>query len=225
MSKPIRILPAGDSITASSDELRGGYRGALQDLLDEFGVAHQYVGTRTDRSAGVRDGAHDGYPGWSMTQLLKGGNTPPWGSLSCLADSVRQFEPDVMLLLCGTNPIYLGEPEPVMQTMRDLVDNMFDTRPAMHIFLGSILPIMAGPKPWNMTVPESIYTRVKQYNILQAGLVAEYAALGKPIHFVDHYPIANGSVDLGADGVHPAPNVFPRMAWAWFAAMKAAGLF
>jgi hypothetical protein len=225
MSNPLRILPAGDSITASHDELRGGYRGPLQDLLDEFEVEHQYVGTRTDRSAGIRDGAHDGYPGWSMTQLLNGDDTPPWGSLSSLADSVKKFEPDVMLLLCGTNPIYLGEPEPVMQTMRELVDNMLDTRPTMHLFLGSILPILHGPKPWNMTVPQSIYKRVKQYNILQAGLVAEYAAEGKPIHFVDHYPIANGATDLGADGVHPAANVFPRMAWAWFSAMKAAGLF
>ncbi|HAI11723.1 MAG TPA: hypothetical protein DCM28_08460 [Phycisphaerales bacterium] len=223
MSTPLRILPAGDSITASSDELRGGYRGPLQDLLDEFGVDHKYVGSRTDRSAGVRNGAHDGYPGFSMEQLHKGAETD-WGSLTGLADHVRKFEPDVLLMLCGTNPIYMGQPEPVMQTMRDLVDDLIAARPQMHLFLGSILPIMPGPKPWNIVIDDSIHTRVKQYNILQAQLVAEYRTQGKLIHFVDHYPIANGATDLGEDGVHPAHNVFPRMAWAWFSAIKAAGV-
>ncbi|MHB1157288.1 MAG: GDSL-type esterase/lipase family protein [Phycisphaerales bacterium] len=224
MSDILRIMPVGDSITAGSDENRGGYRGHLQDLLDEFGVAHQYVGSRKDRSTGVRDAAHEGYPGWSMTQLLKGDSTD-WGSLTSLADSVKTYEPNVMLLLCGTNPIYLGEPEPVMQTMRDLVDDILAVQPAIHLFLGSILPILPGPKPWNMTVPESILRRVKQYNILQAGFVADRRKAGKHLYFVDHYPIVRGQDDLGADGVHPGPGVFPRMAWTWFAAMKAAGLF
>lgn len=223
MSNPIRIMPAGDSITASSDELRGGYRGPLQDLFHEFGVGHKFVGSRTDRSGDMVAPAHEGYPGWAMEHLLNG-NSNDYGTLSCLADSVKTYEPDVMLLLCGTNPIYEGDPQVVGQSMRALVDNMIETRPQMHLVLGSILPIIPGLKPWGTDIQPCIFDRVKRYNIYQAALVNEYRNQGKLISFVDHYPIVNGPVDLGADGVHPAANVYPRMAWTWFAGMKAAGV-
>lgn len=71
-----RVLLLGDSLTygqtGPGTALPGGFRAPLHALLQERGVAHRFVGTRSDNASPelVDSGqdAHDGWPGYRIDQ-------------------------------------------------------------------------------------------------------------------------------------------------------------
>jgi hypothetical protein len=66
---PVRIMPLGNSITDDSGSSHdGGYRRDLYDLLQNAGIAFDFVGSR-QTGADLPDRDHEGHPGFPASQL------------------------------------------------------------------------------------------------------------------------------------------------------------
>ncbi|QGZ40973.1 GDSL-like lipase/acylhydrolase family protein [Pseudoduganella flava] len=89
-----RIMPLGDSLTAGYPALHGvSYRLALRNLLTAAGIPIDYVGSQEQDPADPRnDLAHEGLVGITVDGIR--GNA-----------SWRTYQPDIILLLAGTNDI------------------------------------------------------------------------------------------------------------------------
>ena len=96
---PVRILPLGDSLTDgfTGTPVQGGYRNRLYSLLNGAGYQVDFVGTFSDSSnPTLPDANHQGLGGARVDHIQA--NIGGW---------LNQVEdPDVILLLIGTNDFY-----------------------------------------------------------------------------------------------------------------------
>lgn len=115
---PLRVYPLGDSITYGStypSDTPGGYRGYLDGLLSDDGVAHKFVGVATDNPSPVLDQNgqthHDGHPGYRIDQdaaNLDGrafASDDTGGYWLTGAGARPPIYPDVAVVHLGTNDI------------------------------------------------------------------------------------------------------------------------
>lgn len=207
----MKLMCLGDSITRGQE---GGYRIPLAARLRDGGTDFTFVGSRDDQ------GPHEGYPGFGIRALLEGHAHEQFGTSREITVTLGAYEPDVLLLMAGTNDVYFGHPRETFTTLKELIDRALACRPRMTIFVASILPIAPGRKPWGAVVPDDVVTRVPEFNGCIAGYVTALQDAGRPIHFVDIYRTVTGPEELGPDGVHPLPPVFTKMAQAWFDALQ-----
>lgn len=241
-SRPLRIMPVGDSITRGSYLARhdagpfkgdvmglpnpegGGWRKLLQDKLRAAGQGFDFVGALSYYSFG-KDGKvdstfdpdHHGLAGFSNRLILSGGKVPtPRDVLASLgvtevivpgiADALRRHQPEVILLLSGAN----GFDAPA----RDQLILVINQQSTAHLFVGTILPQKA---------PRAGWEKVADYNASLPAAVTAQKAAGHRITLVDLHA-ALTTDDLLPDGVHPNQTGMAKMAEAWFAALKMAGL-
>lgn len=231
-SKPLRILPLGDSITRGSYLARkdgkavglphpenGGWRKALQDKLCAAGVAFDFVGELNYAAFG-RDGVvdpnfdpdHHGLAGFSNARILTGGVVPT--------------PPDVLAALGVKEVTVHGIAEVLEKQRPDVIllmsgANGFDAatrdklirtigeKSTAHLFVATILPQKA---------PRAGWYNVDAYNASLPAIVAAQKAAGKRITLVDMHA-AITTDDLLPDGVHPNQAGMEKMAVAWFTAM------
>lgn len=213
-SRPLRILPLGDSITQGSPDHPGGYRGTLQRLLRERGFpAFEFVGSRTENSAGLAQPCHEGYPGFRLEEL-RGGFTKCGSTARPVAETLARYRPDVVLLMAGTNNIYLDDPAAVWAEMAALLREILP----VPVIAGTLLPIEPGPKPWGITILPDIGERIAVCNAL---LHREAPRLGE-VAVVDLSHCVATRADLLADGVHPGAAAQDRIAGTLAAALAEA---
>lgn len=151
----VRVLPLGDSITfgcgsdaappdwyACCTPLSGGYRAPLWAALNGSGVnaTIQMVGTQSNGPAWVPEPqrAHEGHPGWTINEIA--GLQAKWVAL----------QPDVVLLMAGTNDVTQGHSNATMQAdYAKLLASLRGTLPAARLVVASIFNIAdssgAGP--------------------------------------------------------------------------------
>lgn len=211
----LKLLPLGDSTTEGTADFVGGYRGPLRERLLKAGYAVDFVGSRTGNSAGLPSPAHEGHPGFRI-EWLRTGRTTAQSSAAPLAITLRRFQPDVILLLAGTNNLYFDRPAIAAAEMRLLLDVVFGHAPDVTLLLGGITPILPGPKPWGCVVPPDVTVRVQEYNERLYRLVCAFRAWGHKITFADHARCVLEREDLLPDGVHPSAEAMRRMADVWF---------
>jgi lysophospholipase L1-like esterase len=211
----LKILPLGDSLTEGTADLVGGYRGPLQAKLLEADYEFDFVGSRTGNSAGLADPEHEGYPGFRIEWLRTGRKGVDSVSMP-LAVTLKRFQPDVILLLAGTNNLYFDSPVSASAEMRLLLDVIFGHAPDVTLILGGITPILPGPKPWGSVIPADVSGRVQEYNDRLCRLVRAFRGWGHEIAFADHSRCFLNTDDLLSDGVHPAAQAMRRMADVWF---------
>lgn len=210
----IKLLPLGDSLTEGTANCAGGYRGVLRERLLQAGCMTDFVGSRTANSAGLADPEHEGHPGFRIDWLRTGRRTEQ----SCavpLAATLRRFQPDVILLLAGTNNLYVDSAAAASSEMRLLLDVIFGHAPGVTLILGGLTPILPGRKPWGCVVPDDVSGRVEDYNERLCRLVRAFRGWGYRIGYADHHRCVSGAHDLLADGVHPSAEVMVRMADVW----------
>jgi lysophospholipase L1-like esterase len=127
-SQPLRIMAFGDSITAGVGAfgLRvqdGGYRGPLGHLLQQSGYHVTFVGTRNDYSDGLSYPAHEGWPGYVVRSYPSDpGPGQLWGPLARKA--MQDDDPDVVLLMAGTNDLLRHEHHATGYTMTNILESM-----------------------------------------------------------------------------------------------------
>ena len=197
-----RIMPLGDSITASSTGLPS-YRYYLWKLALARGYQIDLVGSRR----GVLDGPplhtdfdmdHEGHGGFEADEILV--RLEEWST---------QARPDFVLIHLGTND--LCHNQTVQSTVNELgaiIDTLRETNAHVGILLAQII---ASAHPCHVRIPE-----------LNAGLPALAAAKTlplSPVVIVDQFTNFDPSV-MTYDRFHPNAAGESQMADRWFAALS-----
>jgi autotransporter-associated beta strand protein len=238
----VKIHPLGDSITwgyttASAADSPGGYREPLyRNLIVNGGPAVEFLGANTSNPGPLltRDNQprHDGYPQYTITEISNNldANVPTGkprgnnGGFWLTGGGVRPaIEPDIILLLAGTNDIEGGADAAMIESRMDaMVAKIFALRPAAKIFLASIPPY---PADAAKTATAAGYNR-----LMVLRTVPKYLSRGFDIRFVDQYRnfIAGagpeGDVVIAAlygDTIHPNEAGYQLMGDTWAAAILA----
>jgi len=214
---PTKIMPVGDSITEGK-YTQGGYRKPLQDLLKANGYTVTFVGKEdngepandTGFSKGMDNPNHEGYGSARIGMLLNGGTTEKHTALP-IKTSMANNDPDVVLVMLGTNDVFGITPTAKMQAALDkLVSTIFEAKPGVTVVLASIPPILK--------VPER-NTDVDAYNAVIPQIVQEQKALNHKIEFADIHSVFAGPADLNGDKVHPSPAGYKKMAALWYSTL------
>jgi len=206
----VKIMPLGDSITAGYQAELGGYRWPLENLLVDAGYAFDYVGSlRIGSPATMPRPWHEGHGGYQIEsadggQQLEG---------AVVDSALRTYQPDVILLLAGTNN--LNFPDTLYP---DRTSAMYDRMLAQIFTLSPMVGVVASPVPWKTSVPSDL---VAAFNTRVHGIVQRYADAGYRITWVAGMTDAvDGGVDALPDGIHPSQPAYGRMAEQWFRALE-----
>jgi lysophospholipase L1-like esterase len=214
---PVKIMPVGDSITEGK-YITGGYRKPLYQLLKDNGYFVTFVGKEdngepandTGFSTSMENPNHEGYGSARIDMLLNGGTTEKHTALP-IKTSLVNNNPDVVLIMLGTNDILGMTPTNRMQqTMEKLVSSIFEQNPDATVILASIPPI---------TKIEARNTDVTAYNAVLPGIVAKEKALNHKIEFADIRSVFTGPADLSGDRVHPSAAGYNKMAALWYSVL------
>src|SRR5690242_3810171 len=193
----VRVMPLGDSITDGT-QVPGGYRIGLWQRFTSNGYRVDFVGSQFNGPAALGDHDHEGHPGWRIDQID-----------ASIVGWLQTTTPHTVLLHIGTNDVLQnfnlsGAPG----RLSTLIDHITATVPTAEVFVASIIPLAnagqeANARTFNATIP---------------GIVQSKVNAGKHVHFVDMHA-ALTAADL-ADGVHPNPGGYDKMATVWFNALR-----
>jgi len=195
---PLKIMPLGDSITYGTS-YAGSYRVRLEKLLAEQGITVQFVGSQINGPPELLSQANEGHGGWKIADIAS--QVPGW-----LATS----KPDIILLLIGTNDIWVRPPSTApadvtgaLSRMQSLIELIRAQSPGVKLVVGTV-PFTA--LWWNPYVID--------YNAALKTLVEQKAVTDKDLFLVDIYSSLRAE-DL-VDGVHPTQSGYDRVAQVWF---------
>jgi lysophospholipase L1-like esterase len=191
LSTPIRIMPLGDSLTEGYPQMQGGYRTPLWDLLNSQGLTTEFVGSMTDGFEWIQP-HHEGHSGWKIGDLDQ--QVGIW---------ISTYQPDIVLLMIGTNDILNHEFEGMTERYGTLIDHIFSVKPDVWLVVSRVPPI--GESTFN--------SQVQAFNRLLPEIIQMRAAAGQQISLVDMYAPFTSS-DL-LDGVHFNDFAYPRVAEVW----------
>jgi lysophospholipase L1-like esterase len=193
--QPCLILPFGDSITDGFGT-PGGYRielfrMALTDNHDISFVGSQQNGPDlVDGVSFPRD--HEGHSGWKIDDIA--GRVP---------NPAFSPTPHIVLLMIGTNDINQNDNlDQAPGRLGNLIDSVTETAPEALVVVASVTPLSFSAD------------LVDAYNAAISPLVEERAGEGKHVMFVDQN--SDFPTSELADGVHPNPAGYARMAGVWY---------
>jgi lysophospholipase L1-like esterase len=190
----VRVMPLGDSITDGSN-VPGGYRINLWQLMVAGGYTVDFVGSRFNGPAQLGDHDHEGHRGWRIDQL--DANVVGW---------LQNSNPRTILLEIGTNDV--NQDYDIVNAparLSALIDKIRANAPLVELFVAQITPER----------DPLLESRVQAYNAAIPGIVAHK---GARTHLVDMHS-AISTADL-ADGTHPNPTGYDKMATQWFSALQ-----
>jgi lysophospholipase L1-like esterase len=207
-SRPIKILPLGDSIT---DSYRGkaSYRRLLWHKLKAAGYNVDFVGRPSYRHSTVPaylldyDIDHEGHSGWETQQILH--NISVW---------MNDFTADIVLLHIGTNDLDRGRGrnelviDTVNQTLNEIdgiIKKLREKNSSIVILLAKIIPM----RRYDTAV----------FNDKIDAFVSTRTTSASPIIVVDQYSGFNPHVD-NYDNYHPNEGGENKMANKWFQALE-----
>src|SRR5436190_22769204 len=144
-----RYMPLGDSITLGKFVGNGGYRQLLQNKLAAAGIPYLFVGKEDDGqpanntgfSTGMANPNHEGYGSFRIDQIRNGGSAENH-SAPPIVNTLATYQPDVVLLMIGTNDVLQNNNIPGAPARLDaLVESIFSVRPNARLLHASITPL------------------------------------------------------------------------------------
>jgi lysophospholipase L1-like esterase len=189
-------MPMGDSITYGfGDPNTNGYRAPLLNLVQAGGQSIDFVGSQQSGNFGDTD--NEGYPGITIS-LLQATLTQN-GSLTT-------YQPQIILLLIGTNDILIGSTSSKMlDDLSSLIDFIHSSAPQAKLIVGSI--------------PPHGNDDIDTYNTAIPGLVLSKNGAGSWASFANTRAGLTDS-DMSSDGIHPNPTGYAKIAAAWDQALS-----
>ena len=166
----IRILPVGDSITYGSS-VAGGYRLPLYRMLTNAGFNVDFTGTQTGNGdPALPDSDHEGHGGWTISQI----------DGIMLSVFTATVDPDVILLMIGTNDYGGGNGSGATNRLEALIAKMALARPYAKIIVASLTQ---RGEPYETQIQTT-------FNPFVPDIVARQVALGRQVYFTLAYPVA-----------------------------------
>ena len=183
---PVSVMPLGDSLT-SGYRVPGGYRPLVYDGLVDHGWSIDFVGSLSGPSDMI-DPDHQGHNTYLINELLP-----------VTAEKVPFYDPDIVLLLIGTNDIVSQEAlDEAPARLGELLELLTDR----EVLVGTLPPVLNAPAEAN----------IQAYN---ASLITEVEAAGHAV--VDLHAAMTDEMLL--DAIHPNEEGYAAMADAWLAAL------
>jgi GDSL-like Lipase/Acylhydrolase family len=181
-----RVMSLGDSLCQ-------GNASALRNKInaERFGARIEWVGSKFNgTSFAPRTECHSG---WTAAQVWGGDGTPlpVWETQNPgrARDWVREANPDVVLLMLGTNDYFAGAPFSVLtQSLEGILNEIYSFNPQASVVLASVPPI-AGDFKRNKGENETIESMSRSISKLALRKSRE----GKSMYFVDMYRIVKGA--------------------------------
>jgi lysophospholipase L1-like esterase len=194
--EPCKIMPLGDSITDGFGTA-GGYRIELFTKARADGKSITFVGRFMNGPTMVA--------GESFPRSHEGTSGITIGGLDMtIPEPALNPDPHIVLLHIGTND--MRNANGASDRLATLMDQILTTLPDSLLVVSSIVPL-----------PSSA-NAVDTYNAAIPGLVQTRASAGKHVKYLDQFNDFPAS-EL-ADGVHPNPAGYARMAGVWYAGIK-----
>lgn len=208
---PLKIMPLGDSITSgvmgTNDRNSGGYRTELWKKFVANGLKVDFVGSKSNGPDSLGNKDHEGHPGWEIEEIASSIN----GWLST-------FEPDLVLLMIGTNDTKKKPVRRMIKELSALIDQITTHSPDVQLLVASIPPIHPAKHPARR-VQRTFY-----FNRAIPGIVNSKVAQGKKVYFVDMRSLTvndlTSSLSLDLDnGLHPNAQGYRKIANLWYDAV------
>jgi lysophospholipase L1-like esterase len=130
-AEPLRVMAFGDSITAGAGSTHGaGYRLAFWNRMQAEGIEVDMVGGKADGPETL-DNRHQGYSPGDLQGLS-----------AAAYDKMRAYEPDVVLVLTGTDEWRDDRfsPPSFAVNLGILIDRIFTARPNAKVFVATLPP-------------------------------------------------------------------------------------
>ncbi|MGQ4649546.1 GDSL-type esterase/lipase family protein [Lyngbya aestuarii] len=204
---PLKIMPLGDSVTYGVINSRdstlplntesGGYRKLLWDKFVATGVssAIDFVGSLNNGPNAI-DGDHEGHRGFTIEQIANDID---------LNQKLASYQPDIVLLMAGTNNAKFGDAEAADENLSALIDQITTELPNTHLLVSSIPPIED-----SLTKNENAIA----FNQYLPDTVSDKIAQGKKVTFVDNFRSLT-TADI-YDGMHPSAEGYAKIADNWY---------
>lgn len=216
-SNQVSIMPLGDSITegyaTAATFAQGGYRCPLDSLLRNGGVSFALVGKSASLEPGVvtvcPDVNWEGHGGYDIA------------SIQGFADadgSIRTLQPEIILLLAGTNDVAQGDPSNISGQLTNLLSNIYAQDSNAWVIISTIPPM----NPKASAAASSVATWASQVPQANAQIKAIAAKFPRTT-LIDFYSAAvpNVNANIGSDGVHPSVTGYGVLANLWYNAIIA----
>ena len=214
-----RIMPLGDSLTQSQNNLFG-YRYHLWVKLLDQGVDFDFVGTLLDNGIG-------GYPAWPNHQG-KPFDQNHEGHSGLSTDQIRDnvltwtagYVPDVVLLIAGTNDALQGRaPSLSVADLKETIVRLRTRNPIVSVFLAKIPPVAATTYlPGGGGVP--VNTGINALNALIPSVAADLNTPGSRVIIVDLNTGFDFATEGLPDGYHPNEIGEQKIASRFFEALQ-----
>jgi lysophospholipase L1-like esterase len=193
-TRPIRVMPLGDSITYGVGSSTGSsYRADLwRRLVTQAGYNVDFVGSQ--QSGSLPDTDNEGHSGWRIDQIAA--SVDGW---------LATYQPDVVLLHIGTNDMNQNyQVDTAPQRLGGLIDKVLADRPTATVLVAKIVP----------SLDATIQSRINAFNAAVPDVVA---ARGVRAKLVDLSVLS--AADLN-DTLHPNDNGYLRMSVRWYTALE-----
>jgi lysophospholipase L1-like esterase len=132
--------------------------------------------------------------------------------------SVRTLQPDIILLLSGTNDVAQGETSSVSRQLTSLLSGLYAQDPNAWVIISTIPP-MNSHAPAAPSGVASWASQIPQANEQIKAIAAQF----QRTTLIDFYSAALGNVraNIGSDGVHPTVTGYGVLANLWYNAITA----
>jgi len=196
-ARTAKIMPLGDSITASSQGLPS-YRYYLWHQALDKGYRIDLVGSQHGVSNGPSastdfDMDHEGHSGWRADQILT--QIQGWATAA---------SPDLVLIHLGTNDLCHGQSvESTVDDVGAIIDLLRTVNPRVEILLAQI-------------IAAALDCQISAFNAQLPALVSAKTSSESPIVLVDQYTGFDPAT-MTWDGLHPTAEGESQMADRWFA--------
>jgi acyl-CoA thioesterase-1 len=198
-AQPVRIMPLGDSITASTSG-NPSYRYYLWQRLQAAGYHVDFVGSQYGVYSGMPlysdfDQDHEGHWGLRVDEILA--NIDAWA---------RAAQPDIVLIHLGHNDLWQGQViSDTIDELGQMIDALRLVNPNVQILLAQVIPST-----------EDALADIPSLNAQIPALVAVKSTSQSLVIAVDQYSDFDAASDTW-DGVHPNPVGEQKIADRWFA--------
>jgi lysophospholipase L1-like esterase len=192
---PLKVMALGDSVTVGTGSSHGGgYRAPFWERMRDAGVEVDMVGGKVGGPE-TFDNRHQGYAQMPLHELSAG-----------IHDKLRTFEPDVVMLLQGTDETREGSfsPHAFAANLEVMIDRIFTARPAARLLIGTLPPTKFGRSQGARRAVNELLRRT----------VRERAERGQAVLLVDIYARLDATREM-ADANHPNDAGYERIGEAF----------
>jgi GDSL-like Lipase/Acylhydrolase family len=217
---PLLVMPLGDSNTVGTALAPGSYRTRLWQDFGSDPTRVKFLGSQESGPPELGNKLHEGHSGYTIDAAPVGfGGIIP--NINGYLGGART-NPDVILLLIGTNDINLNyevDQAPArLDTLISLISDLSSgLKPNADLIVANIPPIDDAHNEFKTGNDNSANLRAMAFNATIPGIVAAHRAQGERVHFVD----INSKLMLSdiADGLHMTPAGYAKVADVFYAAI------